>query len=251
VNYFDADGRCKENVTGTFDPLAPYWIPSNKGTYLGDGIWAPPGSKIEPIGPNGTFNESSIWTGVGDAALTGGQEYIIGLANGFYDGITGAVVAVLNPVGTIIQATDGMGTFVGNVIYNPSGLATDVVNGVVDTVSDPRKIGHVVGGVVAAVVIAQVVPAKGAAVEQKAPVWPKTAEEMNSFLKVEGKAIPDTVRTPGRNKTVWDLGESKITLEQHPYDAPAPAYHTDPHWHLDTPNLDHARFLPGDSIPGF
>jgi hypothetical protein len=26
-----------------------------------------------------------------------------------------------------------------------------------------------------------------------APVWPKTAAEMNNFLKVEGKAIPDAL----------------------------------------------------------
>ena len=83
------------------------------------------------------------------------------------------------------------------------------------------------------------------------PVWPKSVEEMNAFLRMEGKAIPDTLRTSGRNKTVWNLCDSKITLEQHPYDVGAPAYHTDPHWHLDTPGMDHVRYLPGDPIPGY
>jgi len=83
------------------------------------------------------------------------------------------------------------------------------------------------------------------------PVWPKTAPEMNSFLKVEGKAIPDALTTPGRNKTVWELGPSKITLEQHPYHPNAPTWHKDLHWHLDTPSNPHQRWLPGDPIPGY
>jgi len=74
---------------------------------------------------------------------------------------------------------------------------------------------------------------------------------MNDFLGVEGRAIPDAASTPGRNKVVWDLGGSKITYEQHPYDLGAPEFHTDPHWHLDTPGVDHARYLPGDPIPGY
>jgi len=83
------------------------------------------------------------------------------------------------------------------------------------------------------------------------PVWPKTAEEMNDFLNVQGTSIPDTLSTPGRNKTVWNLGPSKITLEQHPYHPTAPLWHKDPHWHLDTPGNLHQRFLPGDPIPGY
>jgi len=83
------------------------------------------------------------------------------------------------------------------------------------------------------------------------PVWPKTAEEMSAFLKVEGKAIPDTLSTPGRNKTVWELGESKITIEQHPYHPEAPDWHTDPHWHLDIPGNPRQRYVPGERIPGY
>jgi RHS repeat-associated protein len=84
-------------------------------------------------------------------------------------------------------------------------------------------------------------------------VWPKTVQEMNAFLKVKGKTIPDTLKTSGRNKTVWELGPTKITYEAHPYDKPfgAPIEHTDPHWHLDTPGMDHERYLPGEPIPGY
>jgi hypothetical protein len=30
-----------------------------------------------------------------------------------------------------------------------------------------------------------------------------------------------------------------------------PGFHIDPHWHLDTPGMDHVRYLPGDPIPGY
>jgi RHS repeat-associated protein len=92
---------------------------------------------------------------------------------------------------------------------------------------------------------------RGAAKAATRTAWPKTAAEMSKFLKVEGKAIPDTLNTPGRNKTVWELGKSKITLEQHPYHPNAPTWHRGPHWHLDTPGSPHQRFLPGDPIPGY
>jgi hypothetical protein len=83
------------------------------------------------------------------------------------------------------------------------------------------------------------------------PVWPQTAKEMSAFLQVEGTPIPDTAATPGRSKTVWSLGPVKITLEQHPYHPNAPAWHRDPHWHLDLPGNPHLRYVPGDPIPGF
>jgi RHS repeat-associated protein len=49
------------------------------------------------------------------------------------------------------------------------------------------------------------------------PTWPSNAKDMDAFLGVKGKRIPDTARTPGRDKVVWDLGNIKITFEQHPY----------------------------------
>ncbi len=83
------------------------------------------------------------------------------------------------------------------------------------------------------------------------PVWPKTPKEMDALLNVKGRAIPDTATTPGRNKTVWDLGKVKVTLEQHPYHPNAPSWHKDPHWHLDTPGNPHQRYVPGEPIPGY
>ena len=84
------------------------------------------------------------------------------------------------------------------------------------------------------------------------PKWPNTAQEMDDFLKMPGEKIPDSPTTPGRDKTVWKPNkDTKITREQHPYHPDAPDWHKDPHWHLDTPAVEHERFLPGDDIPGY
>ncbi len=85
------------------------------------------------------------------------------------------------------------------------------------------------------------------------PRFPKTAQEMEDFLKVPGKKIPDGPTTPGRNKTVFQPNpDTKITVESHPYDTTAPDWHKDLHYHVDTPGLPpHSRFVPGDPIPGY
>jgi RHS repeat-associated protein len=80
--------------------------------------------------------------------------------------------------------------------------------------------------------------------------WPSTPEAMDDMLGVEGERIPDGPLTPGRNKVIWDLGQSTITYEQHPYDVGAPDWHSGPHWHLDYPGRRHQRFKPGDKVPG-
>jgi RHS repeat-associated protein len=80
--------------------------------------------------------------------------------------------------------------------------------------------------------------------------WPKTAKEMDDLLGMEGRRIPDRPDTPGRDKVIWQPSDSvKITYEQHPYHPNAPAFHTDPHYHLDTPGRKHATYLPGEPIP--
>ena len=82
--------------------------------------------------------------------------------------------------------------------------------------------------------------------------WPKTAAEMDDLLDVPGKKIPDGPTTPGRNKTEWRPNkDTKITHEQHPYHPDAPDWHKNEHWHLDTPDKPHKRYLPGDNIPGY
>ncbi|WP_298363011.1 RHS repeat-associated core domain-containing protein [uncultured Bradyrhizobium sp.] len=81
-------------------------------------------------------------------------------------------------------------------------------------------------------------------------IWPSTPAEMEAGLGVPGRSIPDGPTTPGRGKIVWTPNEdTTITYEAHPYHPNAPAYHTDPHWHLDTPGAPHQRFLPGDPLP--
>ena len=80
--------------------------------------------------------------------------------------------------------------------------------------------------------------------------WPDTAEKMDDMLGFKGRRAPDGPTTPGRDKVVWDLGpDFSITFEAHPYHPGIPG-HSDPHWHLDTPENPHQRFSPGDKIPG-
>ena len=85
------------------------------------------------------------------------------------------------------------------------------------------------------------------------PTWPSTAQQMDDFLKVPGKRIPDTLGTPGRGKVEWRPNpDTKITFEQHPYHPNAPDWHRGPHFHLDTPGIKpHQRYVPGDPIPGY
>jgi RHS repeat-associated protein len=80
--------------------------------------------------------------------------------------------------------------------------------------------------------------------------FPDNPLDMDDILGVEGTPKLDTPLTPGRNKWMWDLGQSVITFEQHPYDVGAPAWHSGPHWHVDWPGTRHKRFSPGDKFPG-
>jgi RHS repeat-associated protein len=83
------------------------------------------------------------------------------------------------------------------------------------------------------------------------PRWPRTPQEMSTFLLTPGNRIPDTPITVGRNKWQWQPNSSTtITFEQHPYHPSAPTYHRGPHWHLDTPGVPHQRYLPGEPMPG-
>ncbi|MGD9158476.1 MAG: RHS repeat-associated core domain-containing protein [Desulfobacteraceae bacterium] len=84
------------------------------------------------------------------------------------------------------------------------------------------------------------------------PKWPSSPNEMDDFLGVPGKNVPDGPTTPGRNKVTWEPNkDTKITYEEHPYHPNAPDWHKGPHWHLDTPEDTHVRHLPGDDIPGY
>ncbi|MGB9774921.1 MAG: hypothetical protein ACPL4I_13065, partial [Bacteroidota bacterium] len=84
------------------------------------------------------------------------------------------------------------------------------------------------------------------------PTWPQSPEEMDQFLGMEGRRIPDTSTTPGHGKVVWQTSDKiRITYEQHPYHPDAPEWHRGPHYHLDIPSGSHYRFLPGEEIPGY
>ena len=85
-----------------------------------------------------------------------------------------------------------------------------------------------------------------------AGVFPSTAAGMDTLLGFHGERIADGSLTAGRNKVVWTPSLSvRIIYEEHPYDVGSPAYHTGPHWHLDTPTGNHIRYLPGDPIPNW
>jgi RHS repeat-associated protein len=80
--------------------------------------------------------------------------------------------------------------------------------------------------------------------------FPHTPEEMDKQMGFEGERIPDRPDTPGRNKVVWKPTDGvKITYEQHPYHPTAPANHTEPHWHVDSPVETHGRYSIGDPLP--
>jgi hypothetical protein len=73
---------------------------------------------------------------------------------------------------------------------------------------------------------------------------------MDELLGMTGERIPDLPNTPGRDKVIWNPSDNiKITYEQHPYHQNAPDFHTEPHWHVDWPGVNHRRYLPGDPMP--
>ncbi|WP_218095247.1 hypothetical protein [Paenibacillus solanacearum] len=83
-------------------------------------------------------------------------------------------------------------------------------------------------------------------------VFPNNATEINKLFGQNGKYIPDEPGKSGRGKMVWELDENtRITLEKHPYDKGAPEWHRNYHYHIDSPEGNHQRFLPGQNIPDF
>ena len=73
---------------------------------------------------------------------------------------------------------------------------------------------------------------------------------MDKVLKVPGEKVKDGPTTQGRNKTKWRVSDDiTVTHEQHPYDLKAPDFHKKPHYHVDSPEHGHTRFLPGDKLP--
>jgi hypothetical protein len=84
-----------------------------------------------------------------------------------------------------------------------------------------------------------------------AQFWPGTPEELDAMLGTTGRRVPDGPTTPGRGKVIWDLPNGKrITNEAHPYHTDAPAFHREPHYHVDQAGASNhspsGRRLPGD-----
>lgn len=94
------------------------------------------------------------------------------------------------------------------------------------------------------------------------PKFPRIAEEMDELMGFRGTRLPDVnagtgAPLPGRGRVDWDImtpqGRMRITYEAHPYHPTAPDFHKLPHYHVDIPGTPyhHARFSPGDPIPGY
>lgn len=130
-------------------------------------------------------------------------------------------------------------------------------------IGDPEPLGEVIGpygGAVALVYagryagrcIRRVLTRNGPGIPTQRTVWPSTPEEMDRFLGIEDKRIPDGPTTPGRNKVVWQpFDRITITFEAHPYDRTAGPKHRDPHWHIHYHGVRRDTFVPGDPVPGF
>lgn len=81
-------------------------------------------------------------------ALQGAGSYISGLGSGLWGALTGTVNAIAHPIDTVDNVANGLGTLAGEAVYDTSGLASDIGNGIVNTVTDPSKLGHAIGGLV-------------------------------------------------------------------------------------------------------
>lgn len=79
--------------------------------------------------------------------------------------------------------------------------------------------------------------------------FPEFKDELDELLGIKGQNIPDGASTPGRKKTVWNLGNGdSIRREKHPYDTEADASHRGWHYHVEL-GSNKTRHLKGDTIP--
>ncbi len=82
-------------------------------------------------------------------AAEGAVAYGKGLVQGAVATLEGTASAIAHPIDTVQATADGLGTLAGRAIYDTGGLVSDIKNVTVETLSDPNKIGQVVGSVVA------------------------------------------------------------------------------------------------------
>jgi RHS repeat-associated protein len=189
-------------------------------------------------------------------ALSGGITAAAGpLINGQRFGVALVENAVLGGAASVA----GGGKFANGAITGAFGYMYNAMGG--------RIVGGIIGGLLEGGLGVETGPADalliahgiyeggkiGSSIQDwvTAKIWPSSPEEMDAGLGIDGERIPDGPNTPGRNKVIWTPNEdTKITYEQHPYHPDAPEWHSGPHWHLDTPDASHQRFLPGQPLPG-
>jgi RHS repeat-associated protein len=165
VNSFDPDGRCakgqngQDNGDGTF-----MWNGSRVPYNQGDGRFITPmdlaTNNANAINAQNSASGQSTWSAAWNAAMQGGASYIQGLGNGLQGAATGTMNALLNPIGAIQGVADQIGTAAGMLVYDRSGLATDIGN----TLTNPYQLGTTVGNVVGSTAIGAGINAVGGAV---------------------------------------------------------------------------------------
>ena len=101
-------------------------------------------------GVSGFLKDVSGYAGAAaSGAAEGAVAYGKGLVQGAVATLEGTVSMVAHPIDSVQGMADGVGTLAGRAIYDTAGLVSDVKNVTVATLSDPNKIGQVVGSIVA------------------------------------------------------------------------------------------------------
>ena len=275
INKSDPSGL-SDLGTFTFNQNGPGFIPPDSGSEVsgsstgggtnfqsGSGsLRADPGnitSGSDPLQSNGpgTTSSGNLSASPSDALGLG----IIHAGGNVFGGVGEALVDTAQGLKSLVMSVYEDPTGLRglsrdfNTLYamgsNPSATWAAVQADVVDNFKDAASTQHSIGYMGGLLIIDTLTD--GLAGEGETTVFPKSAEEMENFLKVPGQRIPDGLTTPGRNKVVFRPNkDTKITVEQHPYDTNAPNWHRELHYHIDTPGLKpHTRYVPGDQIPGY
>jgi len=203
-----------QTVSGAHDMQARFYSPVYRrflnedpsgfagGTNMYAFAGGDPVNLMDPFG----LGPTSAWSGAGAAALQGAGSYITGLGNGVWNAAAGTVNAALHPIDTVDNIANGLGTLAGRAIYDTSGLASDIGNGVVDTVTDPSRLGNAVGNLVGGVAI-------GAGVNSAASALRGAGELSGTALARQlGQAGEDAVGITGPKVSIQIPGSGQIRI---------------------------------------